>query len=214
MRNITRIVIAQSAIFFLSSFVDHVVAENRNCSTTTINVSGVLDSNDPITNTDAVLLDESSMLQVDWELADYFASNSILNLKFRRIGISQWQVNIVGSITSKGGTIVSKDIATLRIDFDAAALQNGKEALGFGAASLDPSLSGNRIVVDIQNFKILPGKQSAYLEVQSEQSSSCGGFGEIVSAAEVNGNTDKNSTPIFYSLDAGQRAMLNDVPVQ
>ncbi|MBK8183296.1 MAG: hypothetical protein IPK63_10560 [Candidatus Competibacteraceae bacterium] len=124
--------------------------------------------------------------QVDWELADYFASNSILNLKFRRIGISQWQVNIVGSITSKRGgkTGVQKERSTC-----------------FGAASLDPSLSGNRIVVDIQNFKILPGKQS-------------GGVTRIVSAAEVNGNTDKNSTPIFYSLDAGQRAMLNDVPVQ
>lgn len=92
------------------------------------------------------------------------------------------------------------------------AIQDGGVALGFGAASLDPSLGGNRIGVDINNFKLLSGIHSVHLDVQSEQSSSCGGFGEIVSSAEVNGNTGRNSDPPWYSLDDGQRAMLNDVP--
>lgn len=204
--------IAQIAMLLLLSLSDEVVAENKNCSTSTINFSGILDSSTPITNTDSVLLDKSSMFHIDWALTDYFGSNSTLILKFHRTNISTWTVNIVGSMTSKGGKIVNRDIGRLQIDFDTTAIQDGGVALGFGAASLDPSLSGNRIVVDINNFKLLAGINSVHVDVQSEQSSSCGGFGEIVSSAEVNGNTGRNSAPTWYSLDDGQRAMLNDGP--
>jgi len=190
------------------------IAEDR-CSTTSINVTGVLDLNATIDSAGSSISSDAKLFNVDWTLSDYFKPTVLLNLRFKRVSVASWVVYLAGQTLIGDEKTAKKYIGEMKIRFDSNGNQGNIAGIGFGAELLDNSLpEGNRIVVDLNGFQLQPGKRTTDIKVQSEQSSSCSGFGEIADPIEVNGSANRISSPTYYNLEDGQKAMLNDVKTE